>query len=279
MQVELEDVRCYYELLGTGSPLLMIPGLGSTTATWDCISADLADSFTLIMPELRGVNRSIAKRQPHRISHLVSDLIELLDYLQVDRAHVLGLSLGGVIAQRLAIDHPSRVDRLVLVSSGHRFSPYTVQMMTLLGQALRHFPREQYERLIELLGMSPQYLDANPTAIEDKIRRKQHNGATRRAIARQLRCVAADGVGSGAYDISAPTLILSGALDSIIPSCYAEAMAREIPNSQLEIISPCGHNPLVEKPQLVLPKIKKFLGGALMQKNQDEFQLPIEELV
>ncbi|MEE9212362.1 MAG: alpha/beta fold hydrolase, partial [Phycisphaeraceae bacterium] len=112
--VELTDVRCYYELRGKGDPLLLIPGLGNTCRIWDPIAADLAEHFCLIGVDIRGVGQSVAKRQPNTLRDYTADLVELLDHLQVVRTHVMGLSLGGMIAQRFAIDHPDRVSRLVL---------------------------------------------------------------------------------------------------------------------------------------------------------------------
>src|SRR5687768_5260871 len=114
MFADLTDVRCYYELLGTGDPLLLIPGLGATCALWDGVTSDLSKSFSLILFDNRGIGRSVAKRAPQTLTDFAVDIVELMDHLQLKRAHVLGLSLGGIVAQQLAVDHPSRVDRLVL---------------------------------------------------------------------------------------------------------------------------------------------------------------------
>src|SRR5215217_6309557 len=121
---ELTDCRCYYELVGEGEPLLLIPGLGGTCRLWDPVLPELARHFTLILLDNRNVGRSVSKgkRPATTLAHNASDLVELLDALQLDRTHVMGVSLGGVIAQRMAVDHASRVDRLVLVSCTDRFS-------------------------------------------------------------------------------------------------------------------------------------------------------------
>src|SRR5947207_13087468 len=116
MWAELSDVRLYYEVIGEGAPLLLIPGLGNTCRVWDPVSPELARHFSLILVDNRGLGRSVARRKPRDLSAYSTDYCELLNALQLDRAHVLGLSFGGVIAQRVAMDHPSRVDRLVLVS-------------------------------------------------------------------------------------------------------------------------------------------------------------------
>jgi pimeloyl-ACP methyl ester carboxylesterase len=140
MFADLTDVRCYYELLGTGDPVLLIPGLGATCSLWDPVTSDLSKSFSLILLDNRGLGRSIAKRPPQNLGDLAVDLVELMDHLQLARAHVIGLSLGGVIAQQLAVDHPGRIDRLVLVSCSNRFGPYLLEVAKLIGQALRPLP-------------------------------------------------------------------------------------------------------------------------------------------
>jgi len=111
--IDLSDVRCYFEQVGQGDPLLLIPGLGRTCRLWDGVAETLGEHFSLIMPDNRGLGRSIAKRTPRNLRDLAVDLVELLDGLGVERAHVLGISFGGVVAQWLAIDHPTRIKRLV----------------------------------------------------------------------------------------------------------------------------------------------------------------------
>src|SRR5262245_20422939 len=102
--IDLSDVRCYFEQMGDGEPLLLIPGLGRTCRIWDYVAPQLAEHFTLIMPDNRGMGRSQPKRQPRHLQELAVDLIELMDALQLERAHVMGISLGSVIAQRLAVE-------------------------------------------------------------------------------------------------------------------------------------------------------------------------------
>src|SRR5690242_8503079 len=146
---ELSDVRCYYETLGEGDPLLLIPGLGGHCRVWDPIAPAFANDFSVILVDNRGIGRSVARRKPRSLADYSADLAELLDRLQLDRVHVLGLSLGGIIAQRFAIDHPSRVDRLVLVSCADRFTAYLHRITALLGHSLRRFPRRMFLQMME----------------------------------------------------------------------------------------------------------------------------------
>src|SRR5436190_1898710 len=207
---ELTDVRCYYEILGQGEPLLLVPGLGVTCRTWDPVLPELARHFTLIMVDNRGLGLSAPKRPPRSTADYSTDLLELLDHLQLDRAHVMGLSLGGIISQRFAVDHPSRVDRLVLVSCADRFSPYLKQTAMLLRHALRKFTWEQFSLAVELLGSSPEYLDANERLVEERIKAKCRVDVDRRSVATQLRCLACSELSPQDYKILGPTLVVAG---------------------------------------------------------------------
>jgi pimeloyl-ACP methyl ester carboxylesterase len=257
--VELSDLRCFFEVRGTGDPLLLIPGLGATNTVWGPAADELAKSFSLILPDNRDVGRSVATRPPRSISDFSVDMVELLDALGMERAHVLGLSLGGIVAQQFAVDHPSRVDRLVLMSCAHRLGPYLIGMAGLLGHALRYFPPAVFQRTMELLGTSPEFLDAHPNAIEEQIEIARRRNVARTAVARQLRCIGVSQIAPQDYHISAPTLIIAGERDGVIPSCCGREMAADIPGSRFEQVPACGHNPLQERPEIVVPMIADFL--------------------
>jgi pimeloyl-ACP methyl ester carboxylesterase len=173
----------------------------------------------------------------------------------------MGLSLGGIIAQQLAVDHPSRVDRLVLVSCTNRFGPYLREIATLLGRAMRHFPPKLYRRTVELLTTAPQFFDEHVVEINRKLAEICANGPSRGTIARQLRCLARSesNIDERDYQIDAPTLVIAGDRDMLIPACYARRMADAIPDSEFMLIPDCGHNPFVEKPDVVVPRIAEFL--------------------
>jgi pimeloyl-ACP methyl ester carboxylesterase len=261
---DLSDVRCFYELLGHGEPLLLIPGLGVTSRIWDAVVPELSQHFSLILFDNRGVGQSQAKRHPSRISNFSSDIIELLDYLQVERTHVLGLSLGGVIALRLAADHPQRIDHLVLTSCTDRFTPYLRQVAMLLGRTLGPLRSDAFARTVEVLGSSPTFLDADPEMIEERVRQKREQKVPARAIGRQLRCLAASEIDLERDPITAPTLVLAGEQDLLIPSCYGRSLSNRIARSRFMLVPSAGHNPLVECPDAVLPQIIDFLKTRLV---------------
>jgi len=256
----LTDVRCYHEALGAGEPLILIPGLGVDCRLWDPVLPELAEHFSVIAVDNRGMGRSEAHRKPQRLADYAADLVELLDHFQIDKAHVLGLSLGGMIARRMAIDHPSRVNRLVLCSCTDRFTPYLRQITMLLVSVLRKMPTEAFNRTIELLGTSPAFYDANAELIERRVAEKCDFSPGARAIGQQLRCVACEDALADPRDVvGPPTLVVAGEHDSLIPAIYAKAMADRIPGSEFWLVPGAGHNPLLERPDVTCPTIVNFL--------------------
>ena len=261
MFADLTDVRCCYELLGTGGdPLILIPGLGATASLFDPIAGELSGTFSVITFDNRGLGRSDALRPAQSLRDYAVDAVELLDHLQLERAHVLGLSFGGIVAQQLAIDHPDRVDRLVLISCSNRFGPYLTEVAKLLGQSLRRFPPLLFRRMVELLSVAPQYLDAHADDLDRKVADTVGVQTPRSAIGRQLRCLGNRDLECEAnYRITAPTLVIAGDQDMLIPACYAWNMSREIPGSEYILIRNCGHNPINERPELVIERVTEFL--------------------
>lgn len=276
---DLTDARCYYELHGSGTPVIFIPGLGTTCELWNCVTRELSQSMTLILMDNRDVGRSISKRPPQTLADFAVDVVELMDHLQLDKAHVVGLSLGGVVAQRVAIDHPGRVDRLVLMSCAERFGPYLREIAKLLGQALRRFPPELFRRTVELLGTSPQFFDAHIEEIERKIATDCGPGPSRSAVVRQLRCLACHEAVGDDYRITAPTLVLAGEHDTLVPACYVRRMAEQIPGSQFMLVPGCGHNPLIERPDFIVPTLVNFLRDVGQDDADDFDQLKVEAIV
>src|SRR3954470_2981688 len=112
--VLFNELELYYEETGSGPPLLLIAGLSGNTLGWSMLQPVLAEHFRVIAFDNRGAGRSSAPPGPYTTAQMAQDAVALLDYFDIDRAHIIGQSMGGMIAQELALAHPERVDRLVL---------------------------------------------------------------------------------------------------------------------------------------------------------------------
>jgi pimeloyl-ACP methyl ester carboxylesterase len=256
--LDLTDVRLHYRLSGNGPALLLIPGLGQTGEMWDPLVPLLAENYSVIQFDPRGIGRSLEKRSAFKIDDYTSDCLELLDRLQVDQALVAGISFGGVLAQRFAADHPSRVSKLVLMSTTDRTSPYLRQMAKLLVHALRRFPLRVFLQTVELLGSSPEEFDAHEKEILQSVAERPISMRSRRTLGNQLRCLVSVDKAARGEKFTGPTLVLAGEYDALIPNVYGRKLAADLADAKFMILQGCGHNPVTEQPKVVAKVMLDF---------------------
>ena len=116
-KAKIGEIQIYYEEYGQGTPLVMILGMGQDTATWDFQISEFSKHFRLIVFDNRDSGRSSRCSETYTMEAMARDTIGLMDYLEIDRAHLLGTSMGGMIAQQIALMAPERVRRLIFAST------------------------------------------------------------------------------------------------------------------------------------------------------------------
>lgn len=235
--IKVDGYRMHYLAMGpaNGSPVLLVHGLGGRAEDWWSVAPVLAKAgFRVYMPDLLGFGRS---QQPADFSYSVRDqaavVVDFMNALGVRQADVAGWSMGGWIVQLIALQHPERVSRLILIDSvGLNIKP-------LWNTNL--FVPTSYRELNELSAL----LMSNPPQIppfvaRDYLRRFRHNGwVIKRALATML--TAQDVTDNLLPQLKMPVLIIWGSLDQIAPVDQAQTMHRLIPQSQLQLIPDCGH--------------------------------------
>jgi pimeloyl-ACP methyl ester carboxylesterase len=158
--VHVNGVKLYYETYGQGEALLLIAGIGYGTWLWAKQIPELSKYFSVIAFDNRGVGRSDKPDIEYTISLLASDAYELLRALNVERAHILGISLGGFIAQQLALDHPEIVNKLILCSTSFGGPNMILPKGEILQFMAFGAGKETFQRGLEL-AFSPEYLAKN----------------------------------------------------------------------------------------------------------------------
>ena len=221
----LNGIELYFELHGTGEPVLLLHGFSGSSQDWAAVASDWSRDFQLIVPDLRGHGRSSVLATPFRHADASADILGLLDHLNVNTCKGLGVSGGGNVLLHMATRQPKRVEAMVLVSA----TPYfPAQARTIMRQYRDRLPPEQWEVL----------------------RRRHPAGDT------QIESLLASTTAfADSYDdmnftppylstIQARTLIVQGDRDPLYPVELSVEMAKTIPRSSLWIVPDAGHGPV-----------------------------------
>jgi pimeloyl-ACP methyl ester carboxylesterase len=260
-QIDAGDL--YYEVIGEGPPLLLIAGFSGNTTSWLPVQPALAEHFTLIMFDNRGAGRSCVPPGPYTTAQMADDALALLDHLDVERAHILGNSMGGMIAQELALRQPERVYRLVLNVTAARPTPVLTRFLEANIWAIEHgMPPE--DRMFWVLPWmaSPVIMTAHERVMQTlAVRLANPYPAPDAGLIAQAQAIMAHDALSRVGQITAPTLVLAAAEDILTPVDGARELAEAIPGAHLHILPRGSHVTAAEYPGEVSAALLEFLLG------------------
>ena len=247
--------------MGSGPPLLMINGLGATVEMWRPLATHLAKSRRLIMFDAPGTGRSPSHRWPMRMSGLSRMLVELLDELDLAEVDVLGYSWGGALAQQLARDAPRRVRRLVLASTtaGMGCQPPSPMVLAVMSSPLRFGSASYLTRVAPLIYGGDTRLSPISRELLDAWLALP---PTRRGYVNQLYAISTWSSLTWLHTVTAPTLVVQGDDDPLVPTRNARMITRRLPNATLHIAHGGGHLWLLERSQTAADLIDRFLAGS-----------------
>jgi pimeloyl-ACP methyl ester carboxylesterase len=271
----VRDVDLYYEEHGSGDPLLCIMGFATDSTGWLLQVPDFSQHYRTIVFDNRGVGRSDKPTTPYTIHEMADDAAALLDHLKIERAHVLGVSMGGMIAQELVLRHPARVRGLVLAATFPEPDADTEEQRTVLFTQMGGTITETGEMRIDFTAMNPMMffqhllpLVFNPSFIQTELPKLMQlfSGALQygfsiEAILGQLQAVMAHKATDRLAEIAAPTLVLTGDADRLIAPANSDVLARTIPGSKLVTIPGGSHAFNVEMPDLFNRAVLDFLAS------------------
>jgi 3-oxoadipate enol-lactonase len=236
-----DGVKIYWEEHGAGDPLLLIMGLGATLEWWQRLIPVLSPHYRTIVYDNRGVGRSDVPPGPYAISGMADDAVAVLDAAGIDTAHVFGASMGGMIAQELALNHPSRVRSLILgctACGGTQAVPAAREVAAALS-ARKTMTREE-----AMWVMAPYIFDAGTPRerVTEDIAVRLQAKVTNDGYFAQLGAVRG---WRGTYDrlpaITMPTLVIHGETDQLVPPENGRIIAAAITGARLEMIPRASH--------------------------------------
>jgi 3-oxoadipate enol-lactonase len=244
-KVKVGDINIYYEVHGEGEPLVLIMGLGGNTTRWFHIMPVFSQEYRVIAFDNRGAGQSDKPDIPYTMEMMADDIADLLDTINIDSAHIFGISLGGMIAQHFALRHPQRVTSLILgctrcggqhsimddQGSGNVLDPQRLWTMT---------PEERARDMLPTLW-SQEFIDNNPEIVEEHIALSIENPIDPTGYIRQLQAANSHDTYDRLPEIKVPTMVIAGDADLLIPAGNSVILASRIPGAELVILPKMGH--------------------------------------
>lgn len=267
-RLRCNGIELRVEEVGVGPPLLLVMGLGASLETWVAQRDAFAQCYRVILFDNRGAGDSDCPPPPWSVPDMAADAVGVLDALDIERAHVLGVSMGGMIAQEMAIGWPERVDRLLVAMSFARPDPLRRAFLLF-----RRWARLQGADLVQEGVANLPWL-VSPAVLNDPDRLEEMLGIVGTmplmaadAYSHQVDAILEHDTLSRLHRVRAPTLVLAAAEDVLTPVMLSREIADAIPGARLTVLPRGNHAVQIEEPTAFNDAVLRFLAEA--QKNPD----------
>lgn len=240
---ESGGAKIYYHERGSGEPLVLIMGFGADGTVWEKHAAVYEKHFRCIILDNRGVGKSDQPAGPYTTLMMAKDTIAVMDHAGVKQAHVAGISMGGAIAQEIAINFPDRVKKLLLVCTWPRFNNYAKAVYENLKHIRASVSGEHFTELLQLWIFAPPYYQDHWSELKEGAIEAGKNPTpqSRSGFEGQLdACINHDTV-ERLNKIKAPVMITAGLMDIFTPPAFSELIHEKINNSIYSTYPNGGH--------------------------------------
>ncbi len=250
-RIQTNNIEISYDLCGSGEPLVLIGGFGMTKEFWSLQVQALSPHFKVLTFDNRGAGKSTVPSEPFSLADMASDTIALMDALNISAAHILGVSMGGMIAQLLCMDYPDRIKKAVLGCTSHGGRNATQPepgVMVALAQAANPdlSPEEAARQLVPYL-FSESFVREEKERIEAFIRLSVANCISVEGAAGQMNALGCFNAEKRLGEIHCPVMVVAGSGDRLIPPENSRFLSEKIPGAALRLIQDAGHNFFFEK--------------------------------
>lgn len=252
----------FFEVHGEGFPLVMVEEWGCSRWIWFKQLRVFPSRYSCVVFDNRGVGLSDKPDERYSISTFAEDLRELLDSLGADRAFILGVSMGGFVAQDFALKYPDRVAGLVLVSTCSVGRELASKLREIVGGVLNRWSEvsaEEALRKVLTFAFNPDYMETHPEEVDQIIFWVLEEAPPKYALIRQLEAIREFNLESKVSGIKAPTLVVAGTNDRVVPLKSSEALAEAVPQSRLVVFEGGSHFLFVEEARLFNRIVMEFL--------------------
>jgi 3-oxoadipate enol-lactonase len=256
---EIGDAKLYYEVDGTGEPLLLIHGVRGSIRNWQYVRPLIRQHFQTILPELRGHGRSSELTEVTKVDRFAKDFLHLLKSLKIKKCYIAGHSLGGFIAQQMALDAPECVKKLILIDAAPVVDVEAAQVQIQIGQLVYGLsPEEAIEKLLEFAFYDPEKVKETP-GMMDLLLFDQHEGQRLANSHGYAQGAAASfNIQDRVSEIKVPTLVIIGAQDETFPIKWGDYYKEKLSNVKVQIIDKTDHSIQLEQPEALVQAIVDF---------------------
>jgi pimeloyl-ACP methyl ester carboxylesterase len=269
---EVNGIKICYEIHGDGYPVLLIHGYGSIKENWMSQIPALSEKFKVINMDNRAAGKSEGPDYPYTMDMFVEDIKGLMDYLKIEKAHVIGWSLGGMIVQNFIIKYPEKIEKMVLINTFPGFP--NEQGLNMFAQGLidgledwKKDPAKSFfdgamgftRKFKKMMMEDPKRKFHGLFSAEDLIRIKSDNLRSPKDIENTKSAMAKHEVTERLNEVQHPTLLITSDKDRISPKLMMERIHSNMPNSVLKVIVGAGHDSPHERAPEVNQAILEFL--------------------
>ena len=259
MEVETNGVPTHVEETGSGTPLVLIHGLGGSTALWKHLVEPLAREFRVVAYDMRG-SGGTPVTGPTSLDELEADLDALVEALDLGRVLLMGHSMSGALVLKYAADHPERTLGVVAVGAPAELPDAGREGMRTRAETVEAQGMTAIAETVATNGMAPAFREAHPDVVEAFVALLESNDPA--GYAALCRVVAGLDVTGDLGRIAAPVLLVAGELDAVAPPAASEKTAAAIPNARYVPIPDCAHIVPWEQPDALLEAGLPFLREA-----------------
>jgi len=240
-KADLGDLQINYEVHGDGPPVFLVSGLGGLGVYWQPNLPAFAAKHRVIVHDHRGTGQSTHSRIRYSVDQMTGDLVRLMDHLKIDRAHVVGHSTGGAMAQTLAVTRPERLASLVIYASWTKADAFFRRSFEARRALLTAVGPAAYVRAGPVFLYPAWWINENAALLAEREKVAIQNFPAPEIVASRIDAIVAFDRSAELARIKAPTLVVCARDDFITPAYFSEQLARLVPGAELCLLDKGGH--------------------------------------
>ncbi|NHJ24309.1 MAG: alpha/beta hydrolase [Candidatus Lokiarchaeota archaeon] len=267
---EVNGLKLYYDIQGEGYPLFLLHGYGATSEIWIAQAEPLSKHFKVIRYDSRSSGKSDHPKEPFTLDDLVEDFKGIMDFLKIDKANVIGQSMGGWVTQNFVLKYPNRVNKIVLLGTNHKGDGIDIFKNTLLDlYELSKTDKEQaywkyaklvhHRKFIKEMQADVKKKFYGLWSAEDLMKEFHDNKLTPSDYENLSQAVSTHNVLNRLTEIRIPVLLICASNDKLSPKLVMDEMNEKLPKSTLELVDNTAHHVFLEEAPKVNELIINFL--------------------